>query len=151
MYAWWQTSGALPGVPAEPHPSESLELLYVGIASNLRKRLAKHHRGAIGSSTLRLTLTALLWERGWRPTWTDRPKISNENLDALAAWQREHLRVQWVAFPEPGAVERDIVEAMRPPLNRDFNEKHPFHEEVGRTRARLRDAARSGRFDPLSG
>ncbi len=26
------------------HPSEPFELLYVGIASNLRKRFAKHHR-----------------------------------------------------------------------------------------------------------
>jgi hypothetical protein len=68
FYAWWQIAGALPGVPGTAHPSAELELLYVGIApkdalsmSNLRKRLAKHHRAAIGSPTFRLDLTAFLW------------------------------------------------------------------------------------------
>jgi hypothetical protein len=44
LYAWWQVSGALPGVPGVPHPTEELELLYVGTAprdakskSDLRK------------------------------------------------------------------------------------------------------------------
>ncbi len=66
FYAWWQTPGALPGVPGTAHPSAELELLYVGIApkdavskSNLRKRLATHHRAAIGSYTFRLDLTGL--------------------------------------------------------------------------------------------
>ncbi len=71
FYAWWQTPGALPDVTATPHPkSADLELLYVGIApegprsaSHLRGRLAKHHRGAIGSSTLRLSLAGFLWQR----------------------------------------------------------------------------------------
>lgn len=77
FYAWWQTPAALPAVPGEPHPSEDLdlELLYVGVAprdarskSDLRKRLANHHRAAVGSSTFRLDLAAFLWEpMGWTP------------------------------------------------------------------------------------
>jgi hypothetical protein len=96
FYAWWQTPGALPGVPGTPHPAAPLELLYVGIApqdatskSNLRKRLTNHYRSAIGSSTFRLDLTAFLWQpRGWVPYWTDRPKLSDEHIAELAAWQR---------------------------------------------------------------
>ncbi len=56
LYAWWQVSGALPGVPGVPHLTEPVELLYVGTAprdakskSHLRKRLGNHHRAAIGS------------------------------------------------------------------------------------------------------
>jgi hypothetical protein len=52
LYAWWQTAGAVPGIAGTPHPSDpSIELLYVGTApkdatsnSNLRQRLANHHR-----------------------------------------------------------------------------------------------------------
>jgi hypothetical protein len=91
FYAWWQTPGALPGVSATPHPSAYLELLYVGIApegpdsvSHLRSRLAKHHRGAIGSSTLRLSLAGFLWQReGWRPTYASRAQLNKTELIAL--------------------------------------------------------------------
>lgn len=150
FYAWWQRPGALPGVPGTPHPTAPLELLYVGVApdsptskSNLRKRLANHHRSAIGSSTFRLDLAALLFERrGWTPYWTDRPKLADAHLDDLAAWQRRHLSVQWVEVPQPWLLEPGVVGTMRPPLNRDHNTTHPFYREVGSARDRLRRAAR---------
>jgi hypothetical protein len=48
FYAWWEIPGAIPGVPAPPHPSESFALLYVGIAPRdavskalLRSRLCR--------------------------------------------------------------------------------------------------------------
>lgn len=151
FYAWWQTPGALPRVPATPHPTTPLELLYVGIApqdatsaSSLRKRLANHHRSAIGSSTFRLDLTAFLWERrGWVPYWTDRPKLSDEDVEELATWQRTHLFVQWLELSQPWRAEADVVSAMRPPLNREHNSSHPFYAEVGCARECLRRAARS--------
>src|SRR5687768_16348197 len=104
FYAWWQLPGALPGVPGTPHPTEALELLYVGIApkdasstQNLKKRLAKHHRAAIGSSTFRLDLAAFLWvDMSWKPFWTDRPALPPEQLGELGLWQGEHLCVQWL-------------------------------------------------------
>ena len=144
------TATALPGVPGTPHPTAPLELLYVGIAprdgasrSNLRKRLANHHRSAIGSSTFRLDLAAFLWEqRGWLPYWTDRPKLALDDIADLATWQRQHLLVQWREVPEPWLLEPGVVRKMRPPLNRDQNTTHPFYGEVGAARDRLRSTAR---------
>lgn len=152
FYAWWQTPGALPGVPGSPHPSAPFELLYVGIAprdgrskSNLRKRLSNHHRAAIGSSTFRLDLAAFLWEEmGWAPEWTDRPVLSKEELNELGNWQREYLRVQWIEVQAPWLIEAEVVREMGPPLNREHNAHHQFYSEIGLGRGRLRRAARTG-------
>jgi GIY-YIG catalytic domain len=152
LYAWWQSPGALPGVPGTPHPHEPVELLYVGTApesatsrSNLRKRLTQHHRYAIGSSTFRRALTAFLWEReGWTPYRTNRPVLPADQLDALRTWQGEHLRVQWVEADAPWDIEPAVIRAMRPPLNRDHNQHHPFYAELVAARRRLHDAARAG-------
>ena len=154
VYAWWQTPGALPGVTATPHPdSVDLELLYVGIApeaadsaSHLRGRLAKHHRGAIGSSTLRLSLAGFLWKReGWRPTYASRAQLSAAELLALQDWQRRHLSVQWVEVPRPWDIEPAVIALMRPPLNRSHNETHPEYDRVGRARDSIRDEAKTRR------
>jgi hypothetical protein len=110
----------LPGVSGVPHPTDpSFELLYVGTVpkdetskSNLRKRLGNHHRAAIGSSTFRLDLTAFLWQvQGWRPGWTDRPKLSHGDIAALADWQRKFLHVQWVECPRPWHAEKAVVQS----------------------------------------
>lgn len=151
IYAWWQRPGALPGVPGTPHPIADLELLYVGIAparassaGNLRKRLRIHHGAAIGSSTFRRSLAAFLWEpMGWSPEFTDRPVLSARDLAALSEWQRENTVVQWVVVEAPWVPEPEIVQAMRPPLNQDHNEAHPFYAEVGSARKRLGDAGRA--------
>jgi GIY-YIG catalytic domain-containing protein len=151
LYAWWQSAGALPGVHGTPHPRDSgFELLYVGTApkdaasrSNLRKRLGNHHRASIGSSTFRLDLTAFLWQvQGWRPGWTDRPKLPDDDIAALAEWQRKHLHVQWVEVSKPWDAEKAVVHAMHPPLNRDHNQHHPAYASVGDARDGLRRAAR---------
>lgn len=151
FYSWWQLPGALPGVDATPHPAGDFELLYLGIApanatskSSLRKRLAKHHRGAIGSSTFRFCLAAFLWrEMGWEPAFTDRPVLSTEDIARLGVWQKENLRVQWVAHDAPWVSEVKVIQLMRPALNRDHNETHPSYSLVGSKRQALRDAARS--------
>lgn len=64
---------------------------------------------------------------------------------ALSVWQRDHLHVQWVEVPEPWRVEAAVIAAMRPPLNRDHNSLHPFYDDVGVARDRLRAAARPNR------
>jgi hypothetical protein len=149
FYAWWQSPGALPAVTATPHPSAGLELLYVGIApgrpgspQNLRRRLAKHHRGAIGSSTLRFSLTAFLWRRErWQPTMASRAQLAGAADAALHDWQREHLSVQWVPVPSPWVLEAAVIALMGPPLNRAHNHGHPAFPAVGLARDALREEA----------
>jgi GIY-YIG catalytic domain-containing protein len=152
FYAWWCERGAVPGgASAPPHPSEPCSLLYVGIApntaasgSNLRKRLRQHTGANIGSSTFRLGLAALLYEsEGWSPVWTDRPVLTIEDRAALGAWQLEHLRVQWYEVEEPWMREAEVIERMRPPMNREHNERHPFYTSMGVARNNLRRAARA--------
>ena len=60
LYAWWAARGILPHLPGPAHPHEDLRLLYVGIASNLRRRIISNHLRRSGSSTLRRTLAGLL-------------------------------------------------------------------------------------------
>ena len=62
LYAWWMTPGALPGIAGPRHPSSDAgELAYVGLASDLRRRVGGNHIGGrTGQSTLRRGLAALL-------------------------------------------------------------------------------------------
>ena len=61
LYAWWASPDVLPALVGAPSPSTpALRLLYVGIATRLRRRLVSDHLGLIGSSTLRRTLAGLL-------------------------------------------------------------------------------------------
>jgi hypothetical protein len=63
--------------------------------------------------------------------------------DALSAWQTQNLRVQWVEVPEPWRFEGDVLSVLRPPLNREHNQSHPFYVEAGRARNAYRAAARA--------
>lgn len=152
-YSWWGLPGALPSVPTTPHPSEALGLLYVGIAprdpassARLRSRLCRQHIGGnVGSSTFRFGLAALLWEQErWTPRMSPSGKFRLDRLDnrALSEWQTTHLRLRWTVISEPWHYERSLIEAMKPPMNREHNEKHPFYSCMGEARDRFRDAAR---------
>jgi hypothetical protein len=135
----------------ERHAHEPYGLLYVGIApdtersrSSLRKRIRQHSDAAVGSSTFRYGLAALLCDRaGWRPVWTDRPKLADDDLAALGQWQRTHLRVSWIVAEQPWLLEPTVVRLMRPPMNREHNESHPFHSKMGRARTRFRNLAKA--------
>jgi hypothetical protein len=137
-------------MPAPPHPIEPYRLLYVGVApnaarssSNLLKRLRQHTAANIGSSTFRLGLTALLFEReGWTPFFTDRPTLNDADRAALGCWQHEHLRVQWCEVEKPWTSEAAVIAAMEPPMNRSHNERHPFYTSMGVARNALRRSAR---------
>jgi hypothetical protein len=151
IYAWWLVQAeALPKVPTAPHPSEPVGLLYIGIGPGsarskrtLRARFGDHTRDT-GRSTLRRVLASLLFEReGWRPYWTDRPLLTEQDNDALTTWLAANLLVQWVKTPEPWTVEADVIRSMGPPLNRSHNQAHPFYPQVGASRKRFRQAAKA--------
>jgi hypothetical protein len=153
FYAWWEVPGAIRDVPAPPHRSEPFALLYVGIAPRdavskalLRSRLCRQHiAGNIASSTFRFGLGALLWEsESWRPRRSPSGRYRLEPADnaALSKWQREHLRLAWFVVPEPWRYEGEVIEAMKPPMNREHNHSHPFYKRMGEARERFREAAR---------
>src|SRR4051812_15513039 len=153
LYAWWAVPDAVPGMPAIPHPSEPLGLLYVGIApsnaasaAQLRSRLCGQHIGGnIGSSTFRFGLGALLWEsEGWTPRRSASGKytLDRDDNDALSVWQRDHLRLRWVVVTKPWCFESTVIATMKPPMNREHNQDHPFYDAMGRARAGFREAAR---------
>ena len=152
MYSWWVVPDQLPDVPSPVHPTEPVGLVYVGIGPGsatslkrkLRDRFRDHTRGNTGGSTFRLVLASFLFQReGWEPCWTDRPLLAKADNDALTEWQIQSLRMQWVEVSKPWDHEEEVVHAMRPPLNRQHNQGHPFYAEVGRRRERFRQAARA--------
>ncbi len=157
VYAWWHTPGALPDVPGTPHPTDAVELLYVGIApdepkegkppskSTLRSRVRENHlRNDSGKSTLRRALAAFLWQsHGWHPTQArTKVKLSLASERELTAWMRANLSLAFVEHPTPWSVEPGLIVAMRPPLNWKHNEGHPFRAELKRAGEAFRSAGR---------
>jgi hypothetical protein len=152
VYAWWMSPGAIAGVDGPSHPTEELELLYVGIApkgleskATLRSRIRGQHLGGnIGSSTFRQSLAALLAEdRGWTARKAgSRAQLAREDNRALSAWQRDHLRCAWVEHPRPWEVEGDVIALMQAPLNLADNASHEMHGRLKALRASLRLSAR---------
>lgn len=151
FYAWWAEPICLPpDMPRDLHPETGRALLYVGIApasaasaGNLARRLRIHTKGAIGSSTLRRGLTALLYEDfGWRPIWAStRPGLESRDLAALSRWQSQNLAVQWCICDQPWMLEATVIGVMRPPMNLDHNRGHAFNETMSARRLAFRRAA----------
>jgi hypothetical protein len=121
LYAWWAPPTVLPALVGPPHPAVAdLRVLYVGLATRLRSRLASNHLGRSGSSTLRRTLAGLLLdEYGLRTRWTDRVVLVDDDETRLTDWMSTNLRVSWCEHPAPRDVEGEIIRALRPPLNVD--------------------------------
>jgi hypothetical protein len=145
LYAWWVAPGMLPQVSGPPHPSvQDTELLYIGLARNLRSRVGGNHlRGPTGSSTLRRALVALLMaSEGYTTRWTtDRVVPVDADEARLSAWMREHLRVTWAQHPDPQAVEAAIIDELGPPLNQSHNKAHPLHASIAAARKAYRASA----------
>ncbi|WP_308818609.1 GIY-YIG nuclease family protein [Pseudonocardia alni] len=77
-------------------------LLYVGLATRLRTRLASNHLRRSGSSTLRRTLAGLLLdEQEYRTRWSDRVVLVDDDEARLTQWMSENLRVPWCEYPTP--------------------------------------------------
>ncbi|EYT51866.1 hypothetical protein H483_0118035 [Dietzia sp. UCD-THP] len=120
LYAWWTAPEILPQLLGPAHPHEDLRLLYVGIASNLRRRIISNHLRHSGSSTLRRTIAGLLLaEHGYRTERTDRVVLIAEDEARLTDWMHTHLRLSWRQHPSPTAVEPTVIERWVPPLNLD--------------------------------
>ena len=145
LYAWWAPAGLLPAVSGPAHPSvDGLELLYVGLAKNLRARMVGNHfRGPTGSSTLRRALIALLMpSEGYTTRWTKTRVVPIDADEArLSAWMRQHLRVPWAQHPEPHAVEAPVIAELTPPLNQAHNKSHPLYSRIAAARAIYRACA----------
>jgi hypothetical protein len=132
IYAWWARPEALPEFtgPANPVAGE-LRLLYLGLATNLRRRIVTNHLKQSGSSTLRRTLAGLLLlEQGYRTTWTDRVVLIPDDEARLTAWMTEHLRLTWAEHPNPHAIEMDLIAALAPPLNVDGAAKGDVRDRI---------------------
>lgn len=142
LYAWWAPPTILPEMAGPAHPSTTdLRLLYVGLATKLRSRLASNHLRRSGSSTLRRTLAGLLLdEQGYRTRWTDRVLLVDEDETRLTEWMGAHLRVSWCEHPTPREVEGDIIRALHPPLNVD-HASGPGVDIVKTARRRYFDSA----------
>ena len=119
IYAWWARPEVLAEFAGLTNPvANELRLLYLGLATNLQRRIAINHLKQSGSSTLRRTLAGLLLnEQGYRTTWTDRVVLVPEDEARLTAWMTEHLRLTWAEHPNPSAVETDLIVSLAPPLN----------------------------------
>jgi hypothetical protein len=96
------------------HPKlPDLRLLYVGIATRLRSRLASNHLRRSGSSTLRRTLAGLLLdEERFRTRWTDRVVLVDDDEIRLTDWMTTNLRVSWCQHPTPPDVEAAIIQSL---------------------------------------
>jgi hypothetical protein len=142
LYAWWASPLVLPELIGPAHPTQSdLRLLYIGLATKLRSRLASNHLRRSGSSTLRRTLAGvLLDEQGYRTHWTDRVVLVDQDEARLTEWMGANLRVSWCEHPTPRDLEGDIIRALRPPLNVDHAEG-PAVEVVRAARRHHRDSA----------
>jgi hypothetical protein len=145
LYAWWAPPGTLPGVSGPAHPSvDGLELLYVGLAKNLRARVVGNHlRGSTGSSTLRRALVALLLSsQGYTTRWTPTRVVPiDEDEERVSAWIRQHLRVSWTRHPEPATVEASVIAELAPPLNQAHNKAHPLYSTIAAARVAYRASA----------
>ena len=132
-------------------------MLYVGIAPGrdparsqsgstrrtLRSRISDQRIGGnTGSSTLKLVLAAfLIDERGYRPeSRSKKTVLSREDRLDLRTWQEAQLRLTWVEWQRPwdGAIEAAVIAAMKPPLNWQHNQSHPFWPYVDHARRRFR-------------
>jgi hypothetical protein len=143
LYTWWTTPDVLPGFVSPPHPCEpNRRLLYLGIATNLRRRIGQNHLRRSGTSTLRRTLAGLLLDReSLRTVWTDRVVLVNADEHRLTSWMEENLRLTWCEEVEPRCVEATLVDRLQPALNIE----HASGDQVDRVKqARARYQASAG-------
>ncbi|MCS4255963.1 hypothetical protein M2405_004266 [Rhodococcus erythropolis] len=119
LYAWWTAPEVFPQLPGPTHPIDTgVRLLYVGLATNLRRRIVRNHLRRSGQSTLRRTLAGLLLDtEHYRTRRTDRVVLIDEDETRLTAWMHTHLQLTWCQHPTPDAVEAAVIAQWAPPLN----------------------------------
>lgn len=142
IYSWWADPLTFSSMESPTAAKNSTDrLLYLGLASNLRKRVLQNHLRRSGSSTLRRTLAGLLMEtEDLRTRRTDRVVLVDEDERWLTAWMGTHLRLSWVEFAQPKSIEAALIERLRPPLN-VAHARGPNREIVDAARYRYRSSA----------
>ena len=65
----------------------------------------------------------------------------------LDAWMQENAWICWMEHPDPGAMEKEILQALSLPLNLQDNQAHPFGTELS---DRRKETKRSARGDPIA-
>lgn len=142
IYSWWADPLTFPLMESPTAARNTTDrLLYLGLASNLRKRVMQNHLRRSGSSTLRRTLAGLLMEtEDLRTRRTDRVVLVEEDERWLTAWMGTHLRLSWVEFAQPESIEAALIERLQPPLN-VTHARGPNREIVDAARHRYRSSA----------
>lgn len=131
-----------------------MKLLYVGISPSkpgsretLRSRIRFHYRNHAEGSTLRLTLGCLLESKLKtvlrRVGSGKRMTFGLKKEDDLTIWMANNAFVTWVELDKPWRVEPMLIEALRPPLNIESNNDHPFHSVLKQLRLQARRRART--------
>lgn len=153
LYGWWFDQ-SLPEVPRNGcREFEGKQLLYIGIAppkdrptrpgsaTPVKKRLWRNHlHGSVRSSTLRLSLAALLREQLDLDFYRDvgnRVRMAKEHEEALTAWIEDHAAISVVHHDTPWQLEEALVRNGPPlPLNLSMS-KHPFKPTLSALRSSL--------------
>ena len=146
IYAWWDLDGALARqYPADFPPVDAGRPLYIGIAERqgLAARGLKMHLKRTRMSGLRRSLAALLRDELALTSQVVAARGGMFGLTptadaALTNWMLQHLRVTWVAHPEPSTVEGPIVGTELPPLNYEHATRGPYAAHMRGLRAGLR-------------
>ncbi|WP_282130071.1 GIY-YIG nuclease family protein [Roseobacter litoralis] len=153
LYGWW-FDGNLPFVPRDgciAHKGK--HLLYVGIAppkdgparSNsstpMKRRLWRNHlNGTVRSSTLRLSVAALLQHDLNLAFWRDtrrRVRMDREHEAKLTAWIERHATVSVMQHENPSSLEEKLIKRGPPlPLNLSMS-SHPFKATLSDLRRAL--------------
>jgi hypothetical protein len=152
LYSWWADEDARE-VIGLALGTEIPPLIYVGQAgatkrpsgtpsqATLGSRIAGQHAGGnIGSSTFRLTISAILADA--LDLHCDATGSLRADSNATVTnWIREHLRVATVDVEDRdtlGALEAEIVGAIDPPLNLDHVPATPSRRRLKELRSNLR-------------
>ncbi len=153
IYGWWFDQ-SLPEVPRGGcREFNGKHLLYIGIAppkdrptrtgaaTPVKRRLWRNHlRGSVRSSTLRLSLAALLKDRLGFEFYRDsrgRCRMAKEHEEKLTAWIEAHAGISVVHHDTPWQLEEALVRNGPPlPLNLSMS-GHPFKPTLSALRRSL--------------
>ncbi|WP_323786529.1 GIY-YIG nuclease family protein [Thalassovita sp.] len=153
VYGWW-FDHRLPLVPREECiQRDGKHLLYIGIAppkerplrrgapTPVKSRLWRNHlRGTVRSSTLRLSLAALLEQELELAFWRDkrnRVRMDRHHEDKLTDWIAEHAAISVVQHDEPWSLEETLIRNGPPlPMNLSMS-RHPFRSTLSDLRRAL--------------
>ncbi|AUQ75752.1 hypothetical protein PhaeoP71_02913 [Phaeobacter piscinae] len=153
VYGWW-FDRRLPVVPRDGCIEyDGKDLLYIGIAPSknrsvrrgaptpVKSRLWRNHlRGTVRSSTLRLSLAALLEQELELAFWRDkrnRVRMDRHHEDKLSDWIAKHAAISVVQHDEPWSLEETLIRNGPPlPLNLSMS-GHPFKPTLSDLRRAL--------------